>query len=351
MRRFLFCILFLFTISITIGQISSTVAYSFRVDDFSKDYYGIVKVSDTTTVFTSGTITIYDKKTNKPIIKIESGELALDLKNGEIKSNIHDLPYGEQSIIMYDDFNFDGIKDFAIENGQNSCYHLPSYEIYIAGKNGFYKDDDFTKLAQENCGMFDIDSKEKEIHTMTKSGCCWHQFSDYIIENNKPKAIRILEDDEQHEPYSIINVQTWNGREMIKTYRKTISFGQNEGIKPVFSFWLEGKDKEVILFNINDRTLNYALIRKDSTVEFSYPEDTPYKNPDFTFRTLANQMNILFQNGTTQYKIYEITNSEGNETVGIEVTVDGKTTNLKGVPATKKGSLMDIPGIKLDNVY
>lgn len=172
---------FSFTIS-GFAQTLSNDGYSFRVDDFSKDYYGIVKVSDTTEVFTKGTITIYEKKTNKPIINVESDELALDLHEGKVKSNVHQLPYGEQSIIMYDDFNFDGIKDFAIEDGQNSCYHTPSYKIYLARSSGFSFSSGFTQLAQNYCGMFDIDYANKEIHTMTKSGCCWHQFSTFIVE-------------------------------------------------------------------------------------------------------------------------------------------------------------------------
>jgi hypothetical protein len=31
-----------------------------------------------------------------------------------------------KSLIMYEDFNFDGKKDLAICDGQNSSYHLPS---------------------------------------------------------------------------------------------------------------------------------------------------------------------------------------------------------------------------------
>lgn len=49
---------------------------------------------------------------------------------------------------MYEDFNFDGNKDFAIMDGQNSCYHGPSYRIYLAADKGFSFNEAFTRLAR-----------------------------------------------------------------------------------------------------------------------------------------------------------------------------------------------------------
>ena len=77
---------------------------------------------------------IYQKKTNRQLIKINSDELVGDTEDGKIKANVHELPYGEQSAIIYEDFNFDDIKDFAIMDGQNSCYHGPSFQIYLGEK-------------------------------------------------------------------------------------------------------------------------------------------------------------------------------------------------------------------------
>ncbi|GAO96405.1 hypothetical protein PSA5_26825 [Pseudomonas syringae pv. actinidiae] len=49
------------------------------------------------------------------MIRVQSDELVLgtDPKTGEVKTNVHELPYGEQSVLIYQDFNFDGIKDLA----------------------------------------------------------------------------------------------------------------------------------------------------------------------------------------------------------------------------------------------
>lgn len=82
----------------------------FTVDNFSKDYYGKIQVNDTAEVFSKGSVGIYDRKTNKQLSKVASEELALMLHDGGAVANHKSLPYGEQSLIMYEDVNFDGKK-------------------------------------------------------------------------------------------------------------------------------------------------------------------------------------------------------------------------------------------------
>jgi hypothetical protein len=161
----------------------------YTIDDFSDNYYGKMKIENPKEVFSKGWITIYDKKSNKEIIKVESEQLTFKLHDGKIKSNILELPYGEQSNIIYKDFNFDGVNDFALMDGQKSCYHGPSFRVYLASKGTFIYDENFTRLAQQYCGMFNVDYEKKEINTMTKSGCCWHEYSDYKIINNIPQLV------------------------------------------------------------------------------------------------------------------------------------------------------------------
>ena len=170
----------------TLGQVT------YDVENFSDDYSGKIYFSDTTEVFSKGWIAIFDKKTTKQIIFEASEELSFDAQahGNKIIVNIQQLPYGEQSHILYNDFNFDGLKDFAIMDGQNSCYHGPSYKIYLASSEGVKLNDNFTELAQGYCGMFEVDTTTKTIHTMLKSGCCWHQFSEFKVINNIPVEIK-----------------------------------------------------------------------------------------------------------------------------------------------------------------
>jgi hypothetical protein len=316
----------------------------FTIDNFSKSYYGKIQISDTSEVFSNGWVAIYDRKTNKQIIKVLSDELALTLHEGKAIANIKLLPYGEQSLIMYDDFNFDGKKDFAISDGQNSCYHGPSFKIYLGTEKGFLYSKEFTRLAQEYCGMFSIDTKAKKIYTMTKSGCCWHEYSEFILMNNKPKAIKIVTE-EQDMPFAIYTEEIWSGKSMVKKTVKTIDTEQ-EGIEVILSFKIQKNNKQIILYNINDRMLYYALVQKDSTVEFSYPVEAVYQNPDFQFDSTANNLSVIFENKNAAYKVYERQNE-----IGITINVAGKTYNWIGDLHTKKGSLNRLRKVKLDNVY
>lgn len=316
----------------------------FTVDNFSKSYYGKVQIDDTSEVFSKGWVAIYDRKANKELIKVVSEELALTIHGGKAIANIRSLPYGEQSLIMYDDFNFDGKKDFAISDGQNSCYHGPSFKIYLARDNGFLYNKEFTRLAQEYCGMFNTDSGSKKIFTMTKSGCCWHEFSEFIVINNKPKAIKIVTE-EQDIPFTVYTEETWNGRSMIKRSVKRIDTEQ-EGIEVILSFKIPKNDKQIILYNINDRMLYYALLQKDSTIEFSYPIEAAYQRPDFKFISTANNFTVTFKNKNAVYNVYEHLHE-----IGITINANGKTYNWTGDLKTKKGSLHRLQKLKLDNVY
>lgn len=316
----------------------------FTIEKFSKDYYGKIQISDTSEVFSKGWIAIYDSKTKKQLIKVVSDELALELHEGKVVANIKSLPYGEQSLIMYEDFNFDGIKDFAICDGQNSCYHGPSFKIFLSTDKGFLFNKEFTRLSQEYCGMFNIDDKAKRIYTMTKSGCCWHEFSEFIVVNNKPKAIKIYTE-EQDTPFNISTSEIWNGKSMVKNSVRTIDLDQ-EGIVVILSFQVPKKDKKIILFNLNDRMLYYVLVRKDNTVEFSYPIDADYQSTDFQFDNTANSLGVTFKNKSTTYKVYEQLSQ-----IGITINTDGKTYNWIGDLNSKRGSLDRLRKVKLENVY
>lgn len=156
----------------------------YKVEDSSDYYYAIVEMypEDIEEVFSRGLVIIYSKETGKELIRVDSDELAVTLRDGEVEANVKQLPYGEQSVIICGDFNFDGRMDIAVQDGQNSAYYGPSYQIYLQGDNReLIHSAAFTSLAQDYLGMFDVDPENERIHTMTKSGCCWHQFSEFAV--------------------------------------------------------------------------------------------------------------------------------------------------------------------------
>ncbi len=340
MKNFVFLVLILAAAGNIFGQ------KTFDVQNFSEDYYGKVYLEQPAEVFSKGWVAIYQKKTNKRLIKVNAEELVGDTEDGKIKTNVKELPYGEQSAIIYDDFNFDGIKDFAIMDGQNSCYHGPSFQIYLGGKakGSFVLSPSFTRLAQEYCGMFDVDAAAKKISTMTKSGCCWHQFSEFIVVNNQPKAVKIVEDDAMNFPFSTLSTQTWNGKRMVKTSEKAVDF-ENEELKKLFSFKTDN-GSEVVLFSYQTQ-LYYAFIGKTGNLDFGYPQNFGQEeDPIFTINSIETPTMLSFKNKNAVYKIYETP----NEKVGVEVNVGGKQSNIEGDVKTSNGNLRQIADANLENV-
>ena len=91
--------------------------------------------------------------------------------------------YGEQSALIFADFNFDGSEDVAIRNGNYGAYGGPTYDVYVfhRTKNKFVLSEELSALTHENLGMFEVDPKQKRILTSNKSGCCYHIRSEYIV--------------------------------------------------------------------------------------------------------------------------------------------------------------------------
>jgi len=45
--------------------------------------------------------------------------------------------FGTAALLIYEDFDFDGRRELAIMDGQNSCYHGPSFRIFLRRGRGF----------------------------------------------------------------------------------------------------------------------------------------------------------------------------------------------------------------------
>jgi hypothetical protein len=318
---------------------------TFDVQDFSKDYYGKVYLENPAEVFSKGWVAIYDKRNNRQLIKVESERMVSGAEEGIIKANVKELPYGEQSVIIYEDFNFDGVKDFAVMDGQNSCYGGPSFQIYLAGKirGRFTLNKAFTRLAQDYCGMFEVDAKAKKISTMTKSGCCWHEFSEFIVAGNTPKVVKIVEDEADGYPFSSISTQTWKGNRKAVTLSRVVNL-EDEDTKILLSF-KTGNNGEVILFSYGNE-LNYAFANKAGNIDFAFPKDSKQDNPTFSVNSKENPTELSFTNKGVAYKVYEL----ANDKIGVEVNAKGKLSDISGEAASRKGSLRNLVGENLTNV-
>lgn len=267
---------------------------SYDLIDFSDEFSGKIIVDDNqenSDLETNCTLNIYQKKNGKLVFSKPAFYSEYDFEDSKVKSNIQQIPYGEQSILIYEDFNFDGKEDIALRTGNYSCYGGPSFEIYLADKNGFTYNESFTELGSNYCGMFTVDDEKKQLQTMTKSGCCWHQFSTYVVENNKVFPIEIIE-----ESYSGIfadySVQKRvNGKMVTSGYQKFA-----EGNEPEFTMVFENGKKMHLMGIYGDEHLGYIFTNAEDVVEL-------FIDADFTFNKTTET--LTFKNKSTIYEVSE----------------------------------------------
>ncbi len=123
------------------------------------------------------------KGSNTVVQTFHTEELSLYLSE-QFKPSIHsEIMKDEQGVLFFDDFNFDGTEDFAIQNGNNGPYGSPVYDIYVFNQSNkkFVLSRELTALTQENIGMFEVNHQNKRIKVMTKDGCCYHIWSEYEV--------------------------------------------------------------------------------------------------------------------------------------------------------------------------
>jgi hypothetical protein len=320
---------------------------TYPIGKFSDDYHASVTVEDSNEVFRPGAVSIFNSKTGKRIIHVTADELTVDIAEGKAVPNIKQLPYGEQSVLIYEDFNFDGRKDLAIMDGQNSCYHGPSFQIYLATGSGFRPSPDFTELAQNFCGMFQVDVASKTLSTMTKSGCCWHQFNEYRVAGDRPVLVRSVEDEVAGgAPLAYRKMSVWE-----KGHKRRTSYQLEEDVghlQTFLSFPLKESNKSVVVFRAEGDMLDYALLKADGDVEFSYALDVlgyrrgAVSDEPLPEMRLAREGHALsFRNGKYTYTIHD-----SAERLGVSVDFNKRSVFLAGDPAGKKGGLAQLRQLK-----
>ncbi|WP_052250878.1 XAC2610-related protein [Xanthomonas sacchari] len=313
----------------------------YDLQDFSDRYRATLEIEDSGEVFRPGIVRVFARGNATPL----SPELVVDTdaKSGKVKANVHELPYGEQSVLIYDDFNFDGIKDLAVMDGQNSCYHGPSYQVYLGTADGFEASPGFTELAQSNCGLFQVDAKAREIHTMTKDGCCWHQYATYSVRDGAPLLEREVVEDARSEGPGLAQETVYRdraGKRVADThYLWYEQGGTTAGERRILlEFRLAPAGKRIVVFaNVGDGASGkpfYAAIGAQQRVDLLYP-DAEREAMDYD----ADGHLLSFTRGDTTYRI--VGNAQGVPQ-RMEVEVRGKTQPLTLQPGSVHGSLQAV---------
>jgi len=320
------------TLSLLLSSILSTAfgQSEYIINDFSDSFYARVimghdKVS---------TITIKRKKDDFSLLKVESQQIDFDDKSGK-----KIVLYKDQSAIVYDDFNFDGEKDLAIQEFFST--KGPAYLIYLFQDNSFKPDIEFTRIIQNSQGNYELNPVSKTIKTTSSDGCCSHSSATFVVKDGDLFPLN-EKSEEIAQPFTTITTREWKDGKKTTTIDKSLRLDED----PIMSFDLVGNKKKVVLFDLNDRTLNYALVKANDKVEFNYPTNSVNDEAGFTLSASRNE--LTFKNASAEYKIYQKVNTGRIEAVGILVKAGGKEYDLKGDVKTLKGSLKDIPA--LDNL-
>lgn len=133
--------------------------------------------------------------------------------------------YDFQGVINAADFDFDGRADFAIQNGNDGPYGGPSYSVYLydTASKQFVPSDELSTLTSETLGMFQVDAKRKRLRTLAKSGCCYHETTDYQFDarHHLQAVEKLIEDaqDPQGKEVRVTRETLVNGRWKTSTRR------------------------------------------------------------------------------------------------------------------------------------
>jgi len=138
----------------------------FKVDGFSNEYYINIVLDLDKDSYDENKLSLIAKATNKKVqdfpIDFVNYDLNTLLKKMK-KRNSFTLKYSEQEMFKYEDYNFDGKKDFSIARLEPRYGEVVSYDIYIKNKKNFKRSEIFSALTYEHGYIKKLDSKKHEI--------------------------------------------------------------------------------------------------------------------------------------------------------------------------------------------
>jgi hypothetical protein len=319
----------------------------YAVGRFSHEFRATVTLEDTGEVFQPGSVSVFERRSGRRLLRVGSAELAFDVENGQVPPNVKEVPYGRQSVLIYEDFDFDGHRDLAIMDGQKSCYHGPSFQIFLRQGSGFAKSETFTQLAQDYCGMFTVDASARRLFNMTKSGCCWHQFDTYEVVNHGPRLLESVVESLEEESPAYLRKETSGRRSSTEHLLLT---PDESGSKLLLAFELAGSRKKRVEVFATEGALDYALVvGPERHVELSYrlhvvgkANDAPNAHP-FSWDPTSGELS--FQNGAYRYVIHD-----GAQGLGVTVHFRNRVVFLPGVEKSRSGTLRGLVIQDFENV-
>ncbi|MEO6051969.1 MAG: hypothetical protein ABIP78_11650 [Pyrinomonadaceae bacterium] len=219
-------------LTITLVLLFATSVFAqktFDLKDASKYFDIKVKVAKCDDLYCEGKAIFffYKKGGTTPYQVISLPDTSIQLVEGGDALVNTTMLYDKQSVVDVGDFNFDGMEDVALCNGNNGSYGGPSYNIYLSSKvaKKFVLDPSFTKLAG-HLGMFTVDKDKKILEIFDKSGCCWHITERYDVVAGRPRKIFEMVEDATNPSSNKVEITTKtliNGK-----WKKTVRYAKRE---------------------------------------------------------------------------------------------------------------------------
>ncbi len=318
-------------------------------EEFSTQYRAdiVVDSQDTNKSKKSGVVRVYEKSSNLPIIEMQSNHLDLDIDDGALEANILNLPSGLGSVLVYDDFDRDGLKDFAIMDGQDACYGGPSYALFKKEQGRYAFDKSFKNTARKNCGFYADDEDENVLHVTTKIGCCQYLLETYRIDENHQRKIwktsEIALDNTLAYEIDITKEFDTSGTMIKRTRRAKLVALEDKNFQPTLAFDLKDGDtlKTLYLFELNNGQLDIAVtehqthdVSESLRLAKNYPSLATKSPAVFTYD--EKQQRLCFHHHNTTYSIIDdaqrtgILISQSNSSQFISM-VGGKQGELKNI--------------------
>lgn len=287
-----------------------------------------------------GWIAVYDKQNGRQLVKVAADPLYFGPDDQVPPRSGQRVAYREQSLIIHADFNFDGRKDLALQDGRNGCHGNTTYQVYLATATGFAHSQPFTDLAE--CEMFTVDARQQRLRTQRSWGSGYNQ-EEYAVRDNRPFLVSRYTDDHAQVPFLTETQQTWNGRRLVTTVRREVLLGEEDKI---CTFQLAESKRRVVIFALDSTMLYYALLRPDDSIEFCYPAPEAENAPPFTLHHSAAGLSLRFQNGSARYEIRETPDGR----LAVTAQIGAKTRTMDSAAQGKSGRLRPLLTMELANL-
>lgn len=144
-----------------------------------------------------GTFYLLKKNSAEIVQTIEMEETYLEISaDKKRKGDVTELYGKNHGGVYFADYNFDGVEDLGVSNGNYRPYGGTSYDVYLYSKTRrkFVRHEELSILETQMVST-DINKKLKIIETETKSGCCWHEAARYRFVGERLQKFYVFTED------------------------------------------------------------------------------------------------------------------------------------------------------------